>query len=109
MSHCFACDTNYSGSVMYDGMNIFVVRYATGVTLMKSLVDFTSAKYTHCQLLNELVQQHPSILCPSVLPERLLTFPRWFFHTDDMNERNLNMLSAAVIYTAASSLPYVTL
>ena len=29
---------NYSGSAAYDGMDIFVVRCATGVTLVKSLL-----------------------------------------------------------------------
>ena len=99
MLHCIACGANYSGSATYNGMDIFVVCCAIGVTLVKSLVDFASAEYTLCWLLNGLY----SIIwvlctCPSVIPKHLLTFLRWVFHADDMNEWNSNSLSAAVIY-----------
>jgi hypothetical protein len=103
-SHCFQCDTAYSGSVAYDGLDIFVFCYSIHVSLVKSTQYFSCAGYTNCQLLNEFVQ-HRLPITPSVrIPDHLLSFPRWFLYSDDVNECNVDSLSIKVIHEAASSL-----
>ncbi|KAH0835807.1 hypothetical protein J3R83DRAFT_9664 [Lanmaoa asiatica] len=107
-SHCFQCDTTSSGSVAYDGLDIYFLCYSTCISLVKSTQYFSRAEYTHCQFLNKIVQHHLPIP-PVSVPDHLLTFPKWFSYSDDVNERNLDSLSIKVIHETASSLPDVFL